>query len=209
MPLPIIAALAWLIEAALTILAAYIRAVLVAYAIEYAWEFVKEKTVKWAREAMPELALYALREWVGLDCTYPLSPESFTAAINTRIGENIFTDITDEDAVREDIARFALRQINQAIPGSLLTVDDFRDSPSARKRLGRKLRVCVKWQLVSGLEMGHSELFPAPVIANVVQACQSGYNYTKHVNIDDEPHRVGREMAAWWRRHTTRIRERI
>lgn len=209
MPLPIIAvALAWLIEAGIQLLAYYIRALLVSAAVEYVWPLVKAKIIDWARDVMPRLVIEVIRQVVGLDVHWPLSPAELTRAINQRIGAEIFTDVTDELKVRDDLFRYALEELRAVLPGVNLKPEDFNKSPSARARLARKLRVAAELHVIAALEAGESALVPAPVVARIMELARTGYEFTPHVNKDTVYNAVGRESAAWWRRHATRIRER-
>lgn len=207
MPLPIIAvALAWLIEAGLALLSYWIRAILLQYAAEVVWPVIKAKIAEWARDVFPRLIIEIVRQVVGLDVRYPLSPASLTAAVNERIGQPIFTDVTDEKQVRDDLCKFALRELNAVLPGVRVRPEDFNNSTTARKRLARKLRVALENYAIGSLEAGESALMPADVVKRIMAAAQSGYDWAPHVNKPDIKNEIGRQRAAWYRRHATRTR---
>lgn len=168
-------------------------------------KYVMDRIRPWLEQYLPQIVLYYLKETTGLELEYPITSASLTAAVNQKIGENIFTDVTDRDAVELDLGEFARKRVEAAMPFGV-TREDFKSNVSAKRRLARKMRVGLKRQIVMSWEQGESQLFSPPIVADMLHAARGDYSWRPHVNIDDVEHQVGREMAAWYRAHLTRTR---
>ena len=205
MPLPLVAiAVALLIRAAIAAITFIARRVATAVAVDLAWAYLQPRLMDWVETYMPDIVVAVIRYSIGLNIELPLTPASLTHAINEKVGEQIFTDITDAEAVKMDCAKLALLKLNQALPGLTLTVKDFIGTPAAKRRLLYKMRIFMQTQSKMALESGSSEIFTADIVVATMAELQSGYAYTPHVNIEDVPHAVGREMARWYARNLTR-----
>ena len=126
MPIPLVAvAVALLIRAATAALAYIGRRVLAAVSVDLAWSYLRPKLMEWVEAYVPDIVVAVIRYSIGLNIELPLTPASLTRAVNEKIGEQIFTDVTDRDTVKMDCAKLALLKLNQALPGLTLTVKDF------------------------------------------------------------------------------------
>lgn len=204
MPIPIVIAIALLIEAAITSLIYIARRVLLAVAVDLAWEYVRPRLLDWVDKYIPEIVVATIKYGVGIDVELPITPTSLTNAINAKIGEPIFTDITDTETVKLDAAKFALSRLNQSMPGLTLTVKDFTGTPAARARLRYKMRIFIQTQTRMAMEQGSSQVLTATMTTQLFSALQEGYDWVPHENKTDIKNVVGREMARWYTRHLTR-----
>lgn len=204
MPIPIVIAIALLIEAAITALIFIARRVIVAVAVDLAWEYVRPRLLDWVDKYVPEIVVATIKYGTGLNVELPITPDSLTNAINEKVGEPIFTDITDPDTVKLDAAKFALSKLNQTLPGLTLTVKDFTGTPAARARLRYKMRIFIQTQTRMAMEQGSSQVLTTNMTTQLFGALQEGYDWVPRENKTDIKNVVGRYMARWWTRHLTR-----
>jgi hypothetical protein len=204
MPFPLILALPLLIEAAEIAFIYIARRVLLSVAVDYAWDWLRPRLLEWVEEYVPYLIQYTVKYAIGLNVSLPITPRGITDAVNEKLGEPIFTDITDREQCKQDAAKLALQRLAVALPGLSLDRRDFLGTEPSRRRLRYKIRLFMQVQIRGGMEVGESAILTADVVQQIMSKLQEGYDWSKPVLKTDVKNVVGREMARWYTRHLTR-----
>jgi hypothetical protein len=154
-----------------------------AYFVAAMIEAMKDELMKWVERWLPKLVLYWIKRATGLELEYPVTAKGLTDSINKRLGQTIFTDVTNRSSV-----------------------EDFRTTRTGVRQLGGKLRVFTKKRIKEAWAAGQSQLMPADVVADSMEAARGGYDWKPHVNSQDPARVIHRELSQWRRAHMLRVK---
>jgi len=203
MPLPLI--LYVIIEAAIWVVQRWAVRAAITYGVNLLLAKLGPFMARWLEEYTPTIVKYMIREGLGIDIDYPMTPQSFTTAINKKLqldGVFALTDVTSKEAVRKDCERIAAYFIKQTLPG--INEQRLRFTPGYRDDLKAAILAEIRRQIRQGMESGSSPLFTHANVLRIFEIAQQGYTYTKPVNIDSPKHEAGRKQARWCRQHMTK-----
>lgn len=206
MPFPVLLVIGWLVEAAVAAVTVYARQIIVAGALAFAWEMIRDRLLKIAHDYMPDVMIWAIRHTTGLELSYPLTGESLTRAVNARIGQNIFSNLTNPKNVRHDVAAYACLKVNAALPSLGLLPSDFLRTPASNARLIKKLAKFARNDVKLALISGAGQAITSAQYLSITSAIVARYPWVRPPPVlDTEASAINRRSARWWARHHTLV----